>query len=265
MPFPLTMPASKPEPAAAGEQGVPDTKIETMTDELGDTWRQEKQVRLTAQRILAEHLHDKRAKGQHSTDPPSSRFWPDIRLDLGGATLIDFNLENGVMADADFGGAAFSGSAMFGEATFTGSAMFGGAAFSGDAGFGEAAFSGNAGFGRATFSGIAMFDRAAFSGDAIFAGAAFSGTAAFDRATFSRDAGFGGAAFNGDAGFRGATFKADTRFNEATFSGGADSLNFEQSRVLSPDAKHSWPTEWRLEPDGSGGYTVTRANNDGHS
>src|SRR5439155_20523396 len=97
MPFPLTMPASKPEPAAAGEQGVPDTKIETMTDELGDTWRQEKQVRLTAQRILAEHLHDKRAKGQHPTDPPSSRFWPDIRLDLGGATLIDFNLENGVM------------------------------------------------------------------------------------------------------------------------------------------------------------------------
>ena len=59
-------------------------------------------MRLTAQRILAEHLRDDRIKDQRSADPPSPRFWPGIRLDLAGATLIDFNLYRVVMADANF-------------------------------------------------------------------------------------------------------------------------------------------------------------------
>ena len=81
-------------------------------------------MRLAAQRILAEHLREERATDQHRTDPPSSRFWPDIRLDLGGATLINFNLKSGVMADTDFGGATFSGPARFDEATFSSTASF---------------------------------------------------------------------------------------------------------------------------------------------
>ncbi len=109
MPFSATAPTSKPEPEATEDPGERGAETETRTDGNGDTWQQERQVRLTAQRILAEHLRDDRAKDQHSTDPPGSRFWPDIRLDLAGATLIDFNLENGVMADADFIGATFSG------------------------------------------------------------------------------------------------------------------------------------------------------------
>lgn len=56
-------------------------------------------------------------------------FWPGIRLDLAGATLIDFNLIHGVMTDARFGGATFTGDARFGGAIFTG-ADFGGATFS---------------------------------------------------------------------------------------------------------------------------------------
>ena len=104
MPFSPTAPASKPEPEAAEGQKEPGTESETGTDGIGGTWQQERQVRLTAQRILAEHLRDDRAKDQQSTDPPSSRFWNNIRLDLTGATLIDFNLVNGVMADANFHG-----------------------------------------------------------------------------------------------------------------------------------------------------------------
>jgi hypothetical protein len=113
MPFSPPAPASKPEPEAAEGQKERGTESETGTDWIGGTWQQERQVRLTAQPILAEYLRDDMAKDQQSTDPPSSRFWNNIRLDLIGATLIDFNLVNGVMADANFHRAAFSGDASF--------------------------------------------------------------------------------------------------------------------------------------------------------
>ena len=168
MPFSPTAPASKPEPEAGEGQKEPGTESETGTAGIGDTWQQERRVRLTAQRILAEHLRDDRAKDHQSTDPPSSRFWNNIRLDLTGATLIDFNLVNGVMADANFHRAAFAGDASFHRAAFSGDARFGEAAFSGDASFSGAAFSGDARFGGAAFSGDALFGEAAFSGDASF-------------------------------------------------------------------------------------------------
>ena len=104
-----------------------------------------------AQRILAKHLRNDRAEDQQPADPPSSRFWSNIRLDLTGATLIDFDLVNGVMADASFHRAAFSGATLFGGAVFSGAARFGGAAFRGDAWFGEATFGGAARFGEAAF------------------------------------------------------------------------------------------------------------------
>jgi Pentapeptide repeats (9 copies) len=363
MPFSPTAPASKPEPEVAEGQ-KPGTEGEAEADGIDRTWQQERQVRLTAQRILAEHLRDDRTKDPRSTDTPSSRFWNNIRLDLTGATLVDFNLVNGVMADASFHGATFSGDAWFGEATFTGTARFGRATFSADASFGRATFTGDAHFGRATFSGAAQFGgatfsgdaqfgRAAFSGDALFGRATFRGNAQFGRATFRGDAlfgeaafgrgagfrravfggaagfhnatfdggggfrkaafrgdawfdeatfggdawfdkatiggdagfgeaaftgvaGFGGAAFTGDAWFDGAAFGGDAWFGEAafgghawfgeaTFSGGADALNFEHARVLSPGASHSWPTGWCLADADGGGYTIVRASDDGDS
>jgi hypothetical protein len=82
MPFSPTTPVSKLEPEATeAPEGVA-AKTETNTAALSDTWHQERRVRLTAQRILAEHLRDDRAKDKRSTDPPSARFWPNIRLDL---------------------------------------------------------------------------------------------------------------------------------------------------------------------------------------
>ena len=218
MPFSPTAPASKPEPEAAEGQKEPGAESETEADGIGGTWQQERQVRLTAQRILAEHLRDDRAEDQQATDPPSSRFWNNIRLDLTGATLIDFNLVNGVIADANFHRAAFSGDAIFSGAAFSGDARFGGAAFSGDASFSGAAFSGDARFGEAAFSGDALFGGAAFSGDASFPEAVFRGDALFGGATFSRSAGFRRAAFGGDAEFRKANFAGDAWFDKATFS-----------------------------------------------
>ena len=221
MPFSPTAPASKPEPEAAEGQKEPGPEGEAGTDGIGGTWQQERHVRLSAQRILAEHLRDDRAKDQRSTDPPSSRFWNNIRLDLTSATLIDFNLVNGVMADANFRRAAFSGDALFGGAAFGGDALFGGAAFGGDASFGGAAFGGDASFGGAAFSGDALFGGAAFSGDASFGGAAFSGAARFGGAAFSGAARFGEATFGGDAWFDKAAFRRGASFGEATFTGNA--------------------------------------------
>jgi Pentapeptide repeats (9 copies) len=105
-----------------------------------------------------------------------------------------------------------------------------------------------------------MFTGATFSGDALFTRATFSGLAWFDGAAFSSSAWF-------DAWFDGVTFCRCARFARATFSGGESSLFFDRSRVLSPspDPPHEWPTGWCLGPDGSGGYTVVRANDNGHS
>jgi hypothetical protein len=231
MPFSPTAPASKPESEVGEGQKEPGTEGEAEADGIDRTWQQERQVRLTAQRILAEHLRDDRTKDPQSTDTPSSRFWNNIRLDLTGATLVDFNLVNGVMADASFHGATFSGDAWFGEATFTGDARFGRATFSADASFGRATFSGDARFGRATFSaaaqfggatfsGAAQFGRATFSGDALFGRATFRGNAQFGRATFSGDALFGEAAFSRGAGFRRVVFGGAAGFHNAAFDGG---------------------------------------------
>jgi uncharacterized protein YjbI with pentapeptide repeats len=294
MPFSPTAPTSKPEPEATEDQGKRDAE----TDGNSDTWRQERQVRLTAQRILAEHLRD--------DGPPSPRFWPSIRLDLVGAVLIDFDLKKGVVAQADFrevtftgdahfDNATFTGNAAFDHATFSGHAMFGGATFGGYAEFtgttfsedvfGMATFRGDVIFGGATFSSRAEFGGATFDRSAVFGGVTFGGSAVFTKATFSglawfsevtfSSAAFNKATFRGDVLFGGATFSSYANFDEATFSGramfdvtfsgGEDSLSFERACVLSPDARHSWPAGWRLGPDGNGGYTVVRADDAGHS
>ncbi len=242
MPFTLAAPGSKPAPADTENAVEPAIETGMTTAAAVDAWRQEKQVRLAAQRILSEHLREQ-AAAQQPADSSHGRFWPGMRLDLTGATLIDLSLANSVVASAVFGGATFSGDAEFGEATFSGSARFDGATFSGSAQFDkatfsgsawfdEATFSGSAEFGGATFSGSAWFDKATFSGDAGFSGATFSSTARFDEATFSStarfdeatfssDAEFGGATFSGSAWFDGGTFSSTARFVEATFSGDA--------------------------------------------
>ena len=221
MPFPPTAPAGKPEPDVAEDQDGPPAESESGTAGIGSTWQQERQLRLTAQRILAEHLRDDRAGDRGSADPSSSRFWKNIRLDLSGATLIDFNLVEATMADANFHGAAFSGDASFGGADFRGAARFSGATFSGDASFAGATFRRAGRFGGTTFGGDARFERAIFRDAASFSEAVFRGDALFGRAAFSRAAGFRKATFGGVAGFRKATFGGVAGFGEATFGSDA--------------------------------------------
>ena len=291
MPFPPAAPASKAAPTATGNMAEPTVETEITTAAANDTWQQERQVRLAAQRILSEHLRES-AAAQQPADSSHTRFWPGIHLDLTGATLIDFSFADSVVTDAEFRGATFSGGAGFGRATFRGDAGFDGATFrdgawfdkatfDGYAGFSEATFSGEARFGGATFnsyagfrgatfSGGAGFGGATFSGDARFGGATFDGYAGFSETTFSGDAGFDGATFSGDARFAGATFRGDAGFDGATFSGGAgfggatftdpDAIGFAHALVRSSDGNHIWPTGWHLGDDGRGGLTVVRAD-----
>jgi uncharacterized protein YjbI with pentapeptide repeats len=177
---------------------------------------QEKQVRLTAQRILATHL-----RPGEDPDHPAATFWPDTSLDLTGATLIDFDLTHCRPDTARFDKATFTGVAGFAGATFTGVAGFRGATFTGVAGFDEATFTDVARFDEATFAGDAWFDKATFADGAGFRGATFTGVAGFDEATFTDVARFDGATFADIAEFDGATFTGSARFRKATFANGA--------------------------------------------
>jgi uncharacterized protein YjbI with pentapeptide repeats len=201
--------------------------------------RQELQVRLTAQRLLAAHLR-----------PDSSDvFWSGIDLDLTEAHLYDLDLAHCRLNSADFGGARFSGPPRFDGAYFGGDARFDAAYFGEDAWFSSAQFNGEARFNNAQFSRSARFDNAQFRGDAWFHRSRFSGfawfrearfsssarfvearfrSAQFAEVSFSAEAGFGGAQFNGPVRFNGAKFSGPAQFDKASFDGfvGFDKAEF---------------------------------------
>ena len=189
---------------APGEE--PDLKAAEVP---GDIWQQERQVRLTAQRILADHLRVDWFEGQPAADPPGTGFWPDMRLDLTGATLIDLNFYRVVAADARFAGATFAGTAQFYGA------IFGGASFHG------ANFAEDAAFSRADFTGRADFSQAMIAGKIWFSDASFGREVDFNDASFGGDAMFYGTNFEGTAEFQPTTFNGDAMFARATFGGSA--------------------------------------------
>ncbi|MGV9779447.1 hypothetical protein [Streptosporangium sp. NPDC003464] len=96
--------------AARGRTTPPPAPAGTDTDQVTEG---ERQVRLTAQRILTDHLRDERPTDQRSTLPAAPTFWEGMRLDLTGATLIDFNLTRGHVTGARFDEATFTKTAHF--------------------------------------------------------------------------------------------------------------------------------------------------------
>lgn len=192
--------------------------------------RQEQEVRMTAQSILAKHLDPGKDPKQ-----PLDSFWEGIDLDLNGATLINFNMSNCAVRNAVFNNANFIGdtsfttSTFFGEAwfcdtTFDKEAWFAGSNFTKAAWFDRSKFT-NANFSSATFFNGAKFDHAIFSNEAWFGQAEFSGDATADAkfsgrfgdSHFKGDAWFGDATFNG-VRFVGATFESSARFDRANFN-----------------------------------------------
>lgn len=173
---------------------------------------QEREVRLTAQRILVTHLSPSENPG---------KFWPDTDLDLSGAELDGFRLSHCRVRAGFFTDTVFEGSAWFTHVEFTGNAWFTRAKFKGNAGFESASFGGRAGFTDVTFAGKAGFGSTRFDHTARFDRSTFAGIAKFDNAVFIKDAGFIEVEFAHDAGFSGARFTRSPRFDGARFGGPA--------------------------------------------
>jgi len=231
---------------------LPDTSLgddaDHDTHSLHEKRFQEREVRLTAQRILTAHLNS-------GPDPvqPMDTFWGTIDLDLTGATLIDFTLTECRISTGRFTGATFIGNARFSGAMFTGDALFNRTTFTREAEFNRATFAYGALFAVATFAKEARFSGAMFTGDTLFSlatfasearflGTTFTEQAAFNRATFAYGALFNRATFTGDAvfslatfakgaGFSGATFTKSVGFDGAIFTAGVPS---EVARFIAP-------------------------------
>ncbi len=115
---------------------------------------QEQEVRDTAQTVLAGHLR--------ADEGAADLFWPDIRVNLAGATLSTFGFAHCHVHHATFAGARFVGPAVFRGATFD---------RQGD-------------FRSARFTGLAEFRRVTFGGEgANFRGAEFEGEVQFGTRT----------------------------------------------------------------------------------
>jgi hypothetical protein len=152
----LRMPYTPPEDEPPPE----DIPAETRT--RYELRREELQVRLTAQRILAAHVKPDRA----------DVFWgTGIDLDLNDAYLHRLDLSGCRLGRVEFAGARFEGGARFVGAEFTGNASFVGAKFAGSARFGRADFARDAWFDGAEFAGEMWFGAAQFHQRREFAGA----------------------------------------------------------------------------------------------
>ncbi|GAA2987463.1 hypothetical protein LV75_005079 [Actinokineospora diospyrosa] len=170
---------------------------------------QEREFRLTAQRLLTAHLC-----------PDTPGFWRGIDLDLTAATLTGFSLHRCAARSVIFKSATFTGYADFSAATFTGPADLSGTTFTGGVTFGSATFHRDADFEWATFTDHANFESTTFT-TADFEWSTFTDGANFEAAHFTAPANFGSTTFTDGVDFERATFTEAT-FAAATFTGYAD-------------------------------------------
>ena len=201
---------------------------------------QETHVRIAAQRILSLHLRPG-APGKTA----AGAFWPDVDLDLAGATLIDFRLERCRVRSVDFTGA-----------TFVGYTDMGGTAFLERGEFDDATFLGSARFSDSTFVKDAKFRAVHFVGPVRFRGTRFHRDARFTVARFDEDIWFGEAVFRGDVWFTGARFERDVRFGGAVLArearfGEVDFVRPDAQRRkmfkgawIHPSSRSIWPSGW---------------------
>jgi hypothetical protein len=195
---------------------------------------QERHVRIAAQRILTRHLR-----------PGSDAFWPDVDLDLRGATLFEFQFERCRVRSARFTDAKFDGEADLGGTEFLERADFDGTTFTGSARFSDADFVKDARFRTAQFQGPVRFRGTTFHGDARFTGTRFLGNAWLGDATFHTDAWFTQTRFEQDIRFDGAVFRGAARFHDATFTWPAERRRKMFRRVwIRPASRSHWPPDW---------------------
>jgi uncharacterized protein YjbI with pentapeptide repeats len=193
----------------------PPTALEEDADDeaaqVHQTKLQEREVRITAQRLIRDHLQP----GAHS-GVISEKFWDRIDLDLTGATLVDFSLRGCRVRTATFKSTMFTGDfADFKEAAFLSEASFDSAHFWGWATFEKSQFQRNASFWHCKFRGKVDFGNAIFEEDVVLGGSQFSKTAAFG-AIFGGDIFLGKTIFEDRAYFSTAEIRGQVHISQDT-------------------------------------------------
>ncbi|GLY50734.1 pentapeptide repeat-containing protein [Lentzea sp. NBRC 102530] len=215
---------------------------------------QEREVRLTAQHVLATHLRPE----------AGAACWGEaLKLNLNGATLLaaDFarchfgetTFDQAVFVDeADFTGTTFAERASFARTVFQERVFFRNAVFH-KASFRSCKFEGVADFSDATFRKVAVERRRVYPGD-TFSGAVFHYAAHFPNVTFGNGVDFSYVKAHYSIQFDGALFEDLTTFEDV--SGEVECEG--HYRALGPtryQADHqvfasSWPDHWVVGPDG---------------
>ncbi len=214
----LRMPYTPPDTRPATDDPAPATTDDTGPDNAFVDLREERQVRLAAQRILARHL---RPTTQNKEPDPS--YWgPTLVLDLAEANLVNADFTGCHLHNAVFTSATFHGDTRFQEATFIHTAKFGFAMFVAGTISGDVMSLGDATFSGATFHNDAIFDYTIFHGRADFDGAVFSGDAWFIEPICYNGTSFSGVTFQHRAIFSDGMFHNGATFDKATFNGDAD-------------------------------------------
>lgn len=189
----------------------PSSKVEM---EKYDEYREqieEREVRLTAQRILASHLRETQA----------DRFWVDIDLNLTGATLIDFDLNGCTVNSTAFDDAVFVEISQFDNTTFNSEASFCRTQFTNQVSFEKATFDDKAFFRNATFADFAWFSDVTFTGNVYYdddGDLQYNGGVTFDCANF-KDAHFDKVTCSGPAWLDNTQFRDHVTFEDCTFCG----------------------------------------------
>lgn len=175
----------------------------------------EKQVRVAAQRILTNHARFDEDEG--GVDPPST-YWPDVNIDLRGATLFNFDFRACRIAHGQFGDTVFVGTARFGKASFRDRSSFRRSEFRGHAWFEDARFLAGIRFEDAIFNATSQFTGARFEAIALFDRVRFNGSCGFTRARFAAAVSFADTLFGSDAAFRNTDFMDGVSFRRSCFS-----------------------------------------------
>jgi uncharacterized protein YjbI with pentapeptide repeats len=277
MPFDAPPGASKRRGRSPTEHSSGDKMREDSALDVSQDSYEELQVRLTAQSILAEHLNPRPWDLQMNDVPNNdeallNRFWDGIKVDLTGATLIDFNLARCNLVESTFHRATFIGDTAFSGATFKRSVNFNDTKFNGKTYFRFSHFEGMTVFVNATFDYIDLsgvdfteatfglltnFKSARFADSVYFKNVAFNGEVMFEQTAFGR-AIFDGAKFcgkprgpkfmpSGIATFKGATFEKSVDFEGATVEHAHDDDNLGE-----------WPAGWMVEQGSDGIGRVVR-------
>ncbi|MFI5927507.1 pentapeptide repeat-containing protein [Micromonospora sp. NPDC051543] len=174
--------------------------------------QQEQQVRLAAQRVLSDHLRNKRVVGVEDgrifEEDGGAAFWPNMSINLSGAVLLDFDFSSCSVASIRIQDARFYGAAVFSSLISHGLADFS----------------------RTHYFCPAFFRKAAFL-DSRFRAAQFHYQARFDRTAF----GF-------ECDFSQTTFRGPTRFVRVK-----GSFNFREAKATwKPSVPHVWPDGFGL-------------------